>query len=215
MKKILRLPKPNNLLYLGILLMIIKVSFSESKILLYNDTIDAFLSLGATGVLSFYIIQQSFSIKKLIIYSVITLLSLYSTIVTGQYGFLITIITIFSISNRDFSNIINFIYKWELCFIVVHTFLSIFWGMFPSNSLTQVVYGVVRYDFGFRHPNTFSAYLFNLIIMWIWINYDKINYKDIMRILLISTNKYYCIYVYKNKDYIYRYYINLFNAFYI
>lgn len=190
MKKILRLPKPNNLLYLGMLLMIIKVSFSESKILLYNDIVDNLLSWGATGILAFYIMQQRFSIKKLIIYSVVTLMSLYSTVVTGQYGFLITIITILAVSDKNFEKIIYFIYKWELCFFIVHTFLSIFWGMIPSNSLTQVIYGVGRFDFGFLHPNTFSAYLFNLIIMWIWINYDKITYKTIMRIFLISTVAY-------------------------
>ena len=43
-----------------------------------------------------------------------------------------------------------------------------------NDSYAQVLYGVVRYDMGFGHPNRVSILLFNLLIMWIWLNFDRL-----------------------------------------
>lgn len=179
-------PKPNNLLYIGLLLMIVKVLLSMSNILPYSDTVDTILSFGSAAVLAVHIILKKLSAKQLILYAIITVVAMYSVIVTGQYGFLITAIAILAISGHDMDRIIYFIYKWELLFFVAHTFLAFVWALFPEHSIKQVISGVERYNFGFGHPNTFSVYLFNLIIMWVWINYEKIKDKNVLVILLIG-----------------------------
>lgn len=39
---------------------------------------------------------------------------------------------------------------------------------------------------GFTHPNGFSIYAYNLMLMWIWINFKRINSKHIAILLLLD-----------------------------
>lgn len=187
MAKSFSIPKPNNLLYMGLLLMIVKVFLSMSNVMPYSDTADTILSLGSSAILAVHIIQKKLSVKQLFIYTLIVIMAIYSAIITGQYGFLITVIAILAISGYDIDRIIYFIYKWELLLFVLHTLFAFVWALFPEHSIKQVISGVERYNFGFGHPNTFSVYIFNLIIMWVWINYEKLKGKNVLAILLIGS----------------------------
>jgi hypothetical protein len=190
MSKRMNLPKPNNALLMGLFMMIIKVSFSLSRILMYNDVIDNVLSFGAVALLVLYIMNKRYGVKKMLIYAFATVLSLYSVMITKQSILLITTIAVLAIADEKFDKIIDFIYRWELFFFIVHIIISIFYKILLDGSITQVIDGKTRYNFGFSHPNTFSVYLFNLIIMWIWLNYNKLNYKSVFKIFLIGSLAY-------------------------
>lgn len=111
-------PKPNNLLYIGLLLMIVKVLLSMSNILPYSDTVDTILSFGSAAVLAVHIILKKLSAKQLILYAIITVVAMYSVIVTGQYGFLITAIAILAISGHDMERIIYSYINGNCCFLL-------------------------------------------------------------------------------------------------
>ena len=131
----LRLPRIRNELYLGMFLMIIKVSLSQSSIVPYNEAVDNFLSLFAAFLLAFYIVKEKYSIKTLFIYAFIALVALYSTVKTGNNGFLITIITCLAIRNQDMDRVIDFIFRYEAIFLVIHTLLAVTVTLFSSHSI--------------------------------------------------------------------------------
>lgn len=190
MKYIIALPKPKNMLYFGLLLMILKVFIPLSDVLPQSIVFDNILSFTSAGILAIDVILKKLSIKRLIVYSVITILSLYTSIVTEQYGFLITVVAVMAIANYDFDSIIYFIYRWELILFVTHMGIALLYNFLPGVSIVQIIGDVKRFNFGFGHPNTFSAYLFNLIIMWIWLHYKTIVSKDVIQILLIELVSY-------------------------
>ena len=170
--------------------MIIKVFISMSNILPQSAIVDNVLSFTSAGLLFFDIIQQKFTIKRLLSYGVVALFALYTSSVTGQYGFLITVIAIMAISKSDFDKVLYFIYHWEILLFAAHTILALFWNLLPGTSIVQNIGGVERFNFGFGHPNTFSAYIFNLIIMWSWLHYKNITNKNIILILILGIVSY-------------------------
>lgn len=187
----IKLIKPQSLLYFGLLLMLIKVMFSFSDVLPYSDEIDKILSVLSAGILSIEIFKKRYSIKRLTIYIAVIILALYGVLITGQYGLLITVITCLAISDVDINKIIQFIFQYELLFFIINIIWSIFMSLLGSYSLSMIIYGVKRYKFGFSHPNILSVILFNLIIMWIWLNFEKIRWKHLGFIFLISIISYY------------------------
>lgn len=171
--------------------MIAKVSLSISSIFYYNDTIDTVLSLTSLLLLISVILIQNYSSKAFIIYLAIGIISLYSVSKSGNNGFLITIITCLAIRQEKIDDIIKFIYNWELLFFIVQEILSILFHLFFNFQISGIIDGVMRYSFGFKHPNEFSIYLFNLIIMWVWLNFKKINIRYLLTLSAIGLVSFY------------------------
>lgn len=182
-----RLPKLDILLQLGIILMVIKVSFNNSQILPYSELVDTVLAAMAAGLLGICILRQSFSKKILAGYLIIGALALYCVFKTGNYGFLITVILCMAMRSHDFDAVVKHIFVYETIFFVLHTCYSLTcWG-FLGIPFWQDVYGVNRCSFGFIHPNMFSMYVFQLILMWVWLNYHKIKTEHVIGIAAISV----------------------------
>lgn len=181
-----RLPKLDFLLQLGIFLMVIKVSFNNSQILPYSEMMDTILAVMAAGGLGIYILRQAYPKKILTGYLIIGVLALYCVLKTGNYGFLITVILCMAMRKSDFDTVIKHIFVYESFFLVFHTCYSFMcWG-FLGIPFWQDVYGVNRCSFGFIHPNMFSMYVFQLILMWVWLNYDKVKKEHLVEIAAIA-----------------------------
>lgn len=183
---VLKIPKIQNIFHFGILIMCLKTSFIQSQIIPYTNTIDNIFTILSVMCLAVSIIKERYSIKTLFLYGAITLLSLFSVLQTGNYGFLITIIVCLAIREKNMDKILKFIYKYQLFFFVIHTFVAILLSVFGKLSLVMTIDGIERYSFGFRHTNSFSIYLFNLLILWAWLNYDKIKTRHIFGIFVIA-----------------------------
>lgn len=173
--------------YLGITLMLMKVCLSMSTFLPYTNAIDIFLSVGSSVCLCVHIVEQKYTIKLLGIYLIITLLSLYSVSLTKNFGMLVSIITIMAIRSLDLNKVIRFIYSFELAFILAHTIIAIVLGITGNISIYSYSGNEIRYNFGMNHVNTFSAMIFNLFLMWIWMNYERMKLKNIGSMFIIST----------------------------
>lgn len=182
----IHLPKIDKLLQFGILVMVIKVSFGMSTVFYYTETIDNVLTVLSVLAFMILILKQNYSFAILIGYLTIGLVGLYSVIQTGNYGYLITIITCLAIRKTNISKIIKHIFTYEVIFFFFNVLWSLVSYVFFQSSLSILIEGVTRYSFGFSHPNTFSIYLFNLILMWVWLNYYRIDIKKIVVIFSIS-----------------------------
>ena len=59
--------------------------------------------------------------------------------------------------------------------MVLHTIAVLILALVGEINLFIFDRGQLRATFGFGNPNTFSVYIFNLILMWLWLNFKKIN----------------------------------------
>ena len=181
------LPKPKSLMHYGLLLMICKVSFESSAILPYNELFDTILSVLAALCLIVYSLMQGYTNQRIIAYSIVIVVAVYSVFCTSQFGFLITFLTIIAIAKCDIDEIVKFIFLYELLFLLIHTVCCLVFVFAGKILLYANYYGEIRFNFGFTHPNVFSVYLFNLILMWIWLNYSKLNMGNLISICLIEV----------------------------
>lgn len=176
----------NAFLYIGMLLMIIKVSFSLSSIVPYNDYIDSSLSFASAACLAIHILQKKYSIKRLIIYLAVAVLAVYSSVKIGHYPLLITVITCLAISDESIEKVGRYIFNCERLFLCLHTIYAIMRYLFINESLYVVMSGTNRYHFGMQHPNRFSIYLFNLIVLWLFLNFKRLKNIHLVVIFIIN-----------------------------
>ena len=182
----IRIIKPKTFVQFGLLVMVLKVSCDISNILPYSDFLDLMLSLVAVGFMMLEILHQSYTGKKILLYAVLTVFSGISVILTGNYGFLISIITCMAICKMDLNRVIRFIFQYELIFLSIHTLLSIVLFAFGKGEIYHVIRQEMRFSFGFIHPNSLAIYVFNLICMWMWLNYETMTKKKAHELVLIS-----------------------------
>lgn len=184
------IPKIRNILQLGIFLMVVKVSFSLSSILAYSNLADNILSFSSAACFALCILYKKYSVKALVVYVLIGGLALYSSLKINNYEVLITVLTCLAIRDKDIDEICVFLYKYEMLFLSLHTAYSIVRHFLLNESLVLVVSGISRYHFGMGHPNRFSMYLFNLMLLWMYLNFKRLNNKNVFGFLLIGVSSY-------------------------
>lgn len=182
-----RVPKIKKLIDLGVLLFVLKTGFDVSGILPHNVLFDNIFIIVGLSSMIFTILQQGYSVKVLFVYALVTVLSLCSTIISGQSVIVITVVTILAIRGLDFSITIRKVRIWSTWFLCIHTFYFIILYLLGKVQLFMVDgAGRVRAAFGFGHANSFSIYIFNIILMWVWEKYDDLSLKDILKIALLG-----------------------------
>ena len=157
---------------LGVFLMAIKTSLSNSNIIYYTDFIDSLLTAAAIIIFVAAMIRNKYSVKLFLLFALVGSLAFYSVTRSGNYGLLITVITCMAAYREDFNSVIKCIFSTELVFFLVHTGLAFVLSLLGFIDIRAVdVSRGFRYNFGFGHPNTFSMYFLNLVIMWAWLYY--------------------------------------------
>lgn len=166
-------------LYLGTFFLVIKTMLSTSKIVYYNDAIDTILSsIGALSLLISMTMKQ-YTKKTKIIYICSLLLTTYNAWITKNNAMIITVLTCLALRSCDLTNYVIFIFKMQCIILITHTAIAVIGYFFGVFNIIQNIGGTYRYDFGMHHPNTFAAFVFNLIIMAIWLYWDEIKEKHI------------------------------------
>ncbi len=177
-------------LYFGILILTFKTTCSISSIIVISNIFDDILSISSAAILCVYTVSQIKNFKLLILYLLFMGLGLLSANITGQSVILITIITIFALCSEQIDNAIKFIFYFEVIFLIINISIFVLLCLFGSYSFFKNYGGRIRCDFGFNHPNVFSSFLFNIILMWIWLNYKKITARHYISIIFISIIAY-------------------------
>ena len=193
MNSVFTIPKIKNELYFGIFILILKVYGQASSILpFYNDTLDTVLSVIGVSCLMIHCFKKRHYKKvEIYIYLFFALLALFSAIQVKNYNIFITVVTCLAIRGENTNDIINFIFKYSSFLFIVHFIYALIRIPFTGDTYLKIINGVNRYDMGFGHPNRFSILLFNLLLMWIWVHFSTINYKEISFIFLISLINYF------------------------
>lgn len=175
---------------LAIAMLVLKTFLSFTTLTSYSDMLDNALAFFSVGLFVLVILEKRYARKTLLTYAIISLFGLYSAVQIGNVGFLITIITCFAIREENIDVIIKYIYQIELFLFLTVVVISSLMSVIGIKSITTVISGELRYNFGFSHPNTFSMFLFNLILMWTYINFNRIRTKNVVAIFLSTTIAY-------------------------
>lgn len=187
----MKIKESNLFLYLGTLFLVIKTVFSVSKIIPYSEFMDTILSTFGALCMILSIIMQRYRVKVLFIYTMLISITAYNAMITGNNALAVTVITSLAIRKTDLKTYIQFIFKLQSALVICHTIIAIIGGMVSTFNIVQNIGGITRYDFGMLHPNSFAALVFNLMIMWIWLNWDKIKARHIIFMILSSSILYY------------------------
>lgn len=182
---ILTIPKPRGALDFGILVLIVKTILSMSSMWHTTDWVDNILTAIAVILLFFSILEKKYSAKQLIVYAFITILFGIVCINIGSTGLLVTVITCLAIRDENVERILRFIFKYEFWLISLHCVIGAISTILGSKY--YVMYsGYRRYSLGFGHANVLSAFVFNLIIMYLWLKFENLRTKDFVLIVLIE-----------------------------
>lgn len=192
-KRTIRIPNIFNTdkeLHIGIFFASLKVFLSISAIFPSLSFIDTLLSVVAALMFMICIVNERYSIKTLVIYAIVTFLCMLTSINVGNLGILLTVLTCLAVVKRNFNKAIECMFVCELTFGIVNVLFSLVYSLFGNSSFFMDVEGVKRFTFGFSHPNIFSIYLFNLVLMWIWLNFGHITKKNMLIIIFFEILAY-------------------------
>lgn len=181
-------PRVNTFVDLGLLLFVLKTGFDVSGILPHNTIVDNIIIVVGLGAFVISVLQQNYSANTLFKYAMVTALSLCSTLASGQSVIIITVITILAIRQLNFTTVICKLRIWSTWFLCVHSIcFALLYFMGQTQLFSTDGQGRVRTSFGFGHANSFSIYVFNIILMWTWEKYDELSWKNVFAVAVIDT----------------------------
>ena len=182
------------LVYVGLFLANIKQFCSKSHIIPYTEMIDDVLSVLILGIFLLVILKQTFTYKQLIVYGIISVLTIYSAFVSGYMIIAITVLTILAIRQENVDDIAVFLFKCKSFFLGLNTIVVLlFWGVGIAEISTIYEAGTrERIHFGYGMPAHFANYILDLIVLWLWLKHKKAKTRDYILLSMVSIVTYLC-----------------------
>lgn len=181
----LRIPKVNTYFRLGLLCLIIKTIFGTSDILRIEGIADDLLSLAGCVLLFVSVMKKGSRPIAYFVYLAAFGLAAYTSYRTGSLRMLMVIALCVAASRQDIDKTVRFLFTYEMIFLSFHTIVALATSVLGKNNFVYMS-GQMKYTFGFGHPNTFSCLLTNVLLMWMWMNYDRLTPSHILMQILIA-----------------------------
>lgn len=176
------------LVNIGLFLCVIKKFFEISNLVAFPDFVDDILTALILLVFFYSIIKKRYSFRTLLLYSILIIFTLFNARITGYMIIPMSVVMILSVRGESLKEVGAFIFKIKLVCIIINTIFAIFLSLFNVIS----IYGYyddgsrLRFHFGYGYPGHFADYIFDLLVLWIFVNYDKLRKKDFICMLIIS-----------------------------
>ncbi|NEG89961.1 hypothetical protein [Bifidobacterium aerophilum] len=179
-------PRVNSFLELGLAIFVVKLFLSSSVLFSYSNILDLALTVLGVVALGISILSQRYKAGTLFFYAGISILALLNYYFTGLSILLEGIITILAIRGHKFDYVINYIFRWSLLCLMIHFLflLIVLPGRIDSYFYNDGTRN--RFNFGYSHPNVFSAYIVNMALICIWLSYKKISAKKMLCITMVT-----------------------------
>lgn len=166
----------------GWILMVIHFSISYSAL---SNLSSPFVSMIALLLFIFKILKTKYTQKELLLGLSIVIIGLIAWEKAKDMRVLWFSIVIFSMKRVNIEKIINVTYYTILiCVIAILFFCYI--GL-TTDFIPNMSDGRVRHSYGFQHPNTLQAFVLYIVIMTIYINYEKLKFQSVIILLMISV----------------------------
>lgn len=182
----MRIPKPKGYADYAMLIMILKTFLSSSSVLYYNETMDTVLTGAAVLMFVLAILRQGYTIRELFLCMIVSVIALYSCLQCGNSALLITILTCLAIRTKAPEKVVEFMFRYNVLFFAVHTFIALLSAAVLGSKLTVMYYGVMRFHLGLGNKNRLAIIVFNLLLAWIYLHFDNIKQKNIAQIIAIG-----------------------------
>lgn len=139
------------------------------------------------------LITTHYTHREIIICFVLCGIGLTSYVVTKREGVLLSIITIIALKNISYHKVFLVALKLRaIAFISLITFSLL--NIIENVKIVQWredVGSITRYGLGYNHPNLLHTNLFVLIVLFIYLYYEKLNIRTYVAILIVNSIIYY------------------------
>lgn len=184
-----RIPIPRNAVEYGVIILVIKTVLSSSSMWKPSSTGDNVLTLVAVALFAYSILNKRYCVRRLMLYAVVTFIFAIICINVGLIGLFITVITCIAICDEDLERIIRLIFCYEFLLVLIHCLFGAIYTL--QGRPYYVLYWVYgenisyrRYSLGLGHPNSLAVYAFNLIVMYLWLRFDRLRLRDYLRVIV-------------------------------
>lgn len=162
---------------------LILFSWYFTRIVFVSQYIKYFKILGIILLLINCFIQaKNYSKKSLMRIVLLTLLGFISYYFSGSDIVLILLLMLFAIKNIQFTSLVKFDMYLKI-FIVVLLFILYKFGY--TNETLTLRDGVIRYSYGFSHPNLFGFVVSNIVMDFIFLNKNRMNLFYILFVCIV------------------------------
>lgn len=173
------LPLPNSFFRFGLLLLTFKTIAGGSIIIPYSDLADDVLSLLGAACFAVAMLQKRIPRKTLAWYGLVLCAAAYSATQIGTMMILMVVMTCIAFREEDTEKSIAYMFFWESLLLGIHTLASVILALAGISMETEIS-GVLRFNFGFSHPNVFTVLLVNVTCMWLWLRYDALQWRHLL-----------------------------------
>lgn len=184
----LRIPKVNNFFKCGLLILMLKVFIQSSSIIQISDFVDDIMSILGVLLLIVSAVSKGYRTVTYFIFAVLIVLGAYTSYLTGNVAMMMSIAVCMAAYGNDEREVIRFMYTYEVLILLCHTILAGITSLFGRENYMYIS-GQLCYTFGFGHPNVFSFIVINILLMWTWMNFEKITRKHfLVQLMIVCVN---------------------------
>ena len=171
-----------------VVLLGIKTMLSTSRI--YNgDFLENILLVASILFTIIFIIIGKYKIKEILIIALLGVIMTYTAIQCNNYSILMTYIVLVLCRELKISEFIRIDFYLKIILIIMQ--ISYILLIMIINPRAIVFTYDNRFDFFTLHPNIFSMVFIGLVLDWIWLNYKRLNIKNMTFINIASICFYY------------------------
>lgn len=183
--------KVDNLYYLGIILLTIKMWFFITNLFEVSSLIENLFMISITILFGLKIFFTKSSYKEFCIITIVGIFIFITSRRIMNIDIFLSVLSILAAKDIDIKKAIKYTLKVNLVCITIHIFRFIECYIFePSKIEYMMDENAVRYTFFMRHPNYLGATLFWALSSYIYLNFNNKRSKNIMLIILIAIITY-------------------------
>ena len=185
-----------NIYYINVVLLVIKIYYSISEIFIIPNFISKLITFYILATFSLNLLintyRKKYGLKTILIEYVIVFLASYSSLVSKDFNILLSCFLIIGIKDVDLKKTLRIILKINVIMILIHFILYILAWSFNSENLVVKCNadGEKRYCFFLNNPNQLSIILFSTYSTYIYLKYKNIKLRDYVIGLIL------CIFIY-------------------
>ena len=158
------------------------IGLDADSLLLQFITLIAFLFLAAK------LLTTKYTVKEVIIIAILIILGLLLYFTTKREGVLLSILTISGLKGVSYKKLFTVVFKVRvIAYISLITLASL--GIINNVACLLWKNGIgyiTRYGLGYSHPNMLHANLFMLVILYTYLNYEKLRTRHYLIIMILN-----------------------------
>lgn len=184
----------NDIYYLSVILLTIKVVLISSELIVLNELIDNTIFAISIILIATKMVLLNKSLFDLILIGMIGIICLYTGIKSGSYHIFISYLIIAGSYKSDMKKMIKCILYTLTIMILTHLVVYLINMLFNNVEISSIVKQgefVSTHSFYLGHSNTASMYILWTILGFIYLNYDNLTINKIIVYSALMISNYY------------------------